>query len=57
MLDRPITWMERVENLRTALGRFPTLQELMLIVPLHNLTPEEKADQGLRYMKVLAGVD
>lgn len=52
-----ITWAERLDNLRRALGREPTLQELMLIVPLHNMTPEEKADQRLRYVKVLVGVD
>lgn len=41
MSDEPITWAQRVANLSKALGRRPTLEELMLLVPMHNMTPEE----------------
>lgn len=36
-----ITWAQRVANLRRALGRDPTMEELLLLVPLHDMTPEE----------------
>lgn len=44
--EPPITWVQRVANLRTALGREPTLQELLLLVPLHEPTPEERQAQA-----------
>lgn len=36
-----ITWADRVRNLTKALGRKPTLDELLLIAPLHIMTPAE----------------
>lgn len=36
-----ITWKQRVENLRKALGRKPTLQELLDASQIHQMTPEE----------------
>ena len=41
MTDKPITWAQRVANLRKSLGRKPTVAELLLLVPLHDMTPEE----------------
>lgn len=45
MSDKPITWAQRVANLRKALAREPTLQELLLLAPLHDMTPEERQRQ------------
>ena len=39
--DEPITWRERVENLRKALGREPTTAELLTAAEVHEMTPEE----------------
>lgn len=36
-----ITWRERVENLRRALGREPTLNEYLDAAFFHVMTPEE----------------
>ena len=54
MSDEPITWAQRVANLRKSLGRDPTLDELLLLVPMHNMTPEEhkaQAESWVRAMK------
>lgn len=44
--DPPITWAQRAANLAKALGRRPTLDELMRLVPMHDLTPEERKAQA-----------
>lgn len=36
-----ITWADRVRNLRGALGREPTLAELMDAATIHQMTPAE----------------
>lgn len=36
-----ITWVERVANLNRALGRKPTLQELLDVSHIHQMTPAE----------------
>lgn len=36
-----ITWAQRLQNLRTALGREPTLEELLEVAAIHQMTPEE----------------
>lgn len=41
-----ITWAQRVANLRKALGRRPTLAELLLLVPMHSMTPAEHQAQA-----------
>lgn len=41
-----ITWAQRVVNLHESLGREPMLEELLLLVPLHNLTPAERQAQA-----------
>lgn len=46
-----ITWAERVANLRKALGREPTLQELLLLVPLHDITAEERQAQQTSWVR------
>ena len=42
----PLTWAERVANLRKALGRDPTVEEMLLIAPLHDMTPQERRAQA-----------
>ena len=51
MSEKPITWAQRVANLRKALGREPTLQELLLIAPLHDMTPEERQRQSASWAR------
>lgn len=36
-----ITWVERVQNVTKALGRKPTLNELLWAAEIHQMTPEE----------------
>lgn len=36
-----ITWKERITNLRKALGRDPTLEEMLEVSQIHQLTPAE----------------
>jgi hypothetical protein len=36
-----ITWVERMANLRNALGRRPTLQEALEVAQIHEMTPGE----------------
>lgn len=36
-----ITWADRVANLTKALGRRPTLDELLEATQIHQMTPEE----------------
>lgn len=48
-----ITWKERVENLRRALGRDPTLDELLLLAPLHDMTPEEVQAQRESWVRAM----
>lgn len=40
-----ITWAQRMQNLRDALGRPPTLDEMLAVVEVHQLTDEEKEAQ------------
>ena len=41
MTSEGITWAERVANLNRALGRKPTLQELLDVCQIHQMTPAE----------------
>lgn len=36
-----ITWTDRVTNLRTALGRDPTLDEMLMAAEVHRMTPAD----------------
>lgn len=46
-----ITWAERVQNLTKSLGRKPTLQELLLIAPLHEMTEDELREQQASFVR------
>lgn len=48
-----ITWAQRVANLRKSLGRDPTLEELLLLVPLHDMTPEERQAQAESWARAM----
>lgn len=48
---KPLTWEDRVRNLTEALGRRPTLKELLLLAPLHNMTPEEREAQQESFVR------
>lgn len=51
--EQPITWAQRVANLHTALGRRPTLDELLLLAPLHVMTPEERQAQAESWARAM----
>lgn len=40
-----ITWQQRLNNLRRALGREPTLDEALIAAEIHVLTPHEREQQ------------
>lgn len=40
-----ITWRERMANLHKALGRAPTLAEMIDVAQIHQMTPEEIEEQ------------
>lgn len=46
-----ITWAERVRNLTAALGREPTLDELLTAGQVHVLTPAEIEEQRQSYAR------
>lgn len=46
MDNEPITWAQRVANLRESLGRRPTREELQLLIPMHDMTPAERQAQA-----------
>lgn len=46
-----ITWAQRVQNLRKALGRDPALEELLLIAPLHEMTEDELREQQASFVR------
>jgi len=46
-----ITWQDRLENLRTTLGRDPTLSEMLEEAEKHELTPEEREDQRQSWIR------
>ena len=45
MPDTRLTWNERVANLAEALGRKPTLAELLDLASMYEMTDEEKRAQ------------
>lgn len=53
MDNEPITWAQRVANLRESLGRKPTLEELLLLVPLHDMTPAERQAQAESWARAM----
>jgi hypothetical protein len=40
MTERAITWADRIANLQKALGREPTLEEMLDASQIHQMTPE-----------------
>lgn len=53
-LGRPgITWRERVANLRRALGREPTLDELLAVAASHTMTPAERQAQRESWVRAM----
>ena len=46
MTEKPITWVERVANLTKALGRQPSMAELLEVATIHQMTPEERQAQA-----------
>lgn len=51
--DHPITWEERMHNLRKALGRRPTLEEMLDVVHIHIMTPEETESQRQSWIRAM----
>lgn len=41
-----ITWRDRIQNLRNALRRDPTLEEMLDAAQIHEMTPEELKEQA-----------
>lgn len=41
-----ITWSQRVANLRIALGRDPSFDELIDVASIHRMTPAELREQA-----------
>lgn len=48
------TWHDRVRNLRNALGRRPTIDELLTASQVHILTPEEVQAQRESWARGMA---
>jgi hypothetical protein len=46
-----ITWTDRLANLRAALGRKPTLQEMLDVAQIHEMTPEEVEAQRRSWVR------
>lgn len=49
-----ITWAERVANLTYALGRKPTLDELLEASTIHQMTPAEIEAQAQSFARAMA---
>lgn len=46
-----ITWADRLDNLRKALGRPPTLEELLEASSVHQMTPDEYRAQQQSWVR------
>lgn len=46
-----ITWADRITNLRTALGRDPTLDEMLTAAEIHQMTPAEIKAQRASFVR------
>lgn len=49
-----ITWADRVANLRKALGREPTVEELYDVATIHQMTPAELLAQAKSFARGLS---
>lgn len=50
-MSEPITWNQRVRNLSLALGRSPSLAELLTVSQVHIMTPEEEEAQRQSWVR------
>lgn len=48
-----ITWRERLVNLRKALGRDPTVEEMLDAAQIHEMTPEERQAQAESFARAM----
>jgi hypothetical protein len=46
-----ITWANRITNLRTAIGRDPTLDEMLDVATIHQMTPAEVEAQRQSFVR------
>jgi hypothetical protein len=53
MNETGITWRDRVANLREALGREPTLDELITASHVHIMTPAELQEQAESWARAM----
>lgn len=51
MTERAITWADRLANLESALGRKPTLQEMLDVAQIHRMTPAEIETQRQSWVR------
>jgi hypothetical protein len=51
MTERAITWADRIANLQKALGREPTLEEMLDASQIHQMTPEETEAQRRSWVR------
>lgn len=49
-----ITWADRIGNLTKALGRKPTLEEMLEAASIHQMTPEEVEEQRQSFARGMA---
>jgi hypothetical protein len=49
-----LTWAVRMRNLRDALGRDPTLAEMLEVAPLHRMTADEYQAQRESWARAMA---
>ncbi len=53
MTEKPITWVERVAILTKALGRKPTMAELLDVATIHQMTREERQAQAESFARAM----
>lgn len=46
-----LTWADRIANLTKALGRKPTLQEMLEVAQIHQMTPAEVEAQRQSWVR------
>lgn len=55
-MTQGITWAERVANLRLALGRRPTINELLIASETHEMTPAEIDARRQSWIRSMTGM-
>lgn len=51
MTERAINWADRLANLESALGRKPTLQEMLEVAQIHQMTAAEIEAQRKSFIR------